>query len=121
MRKVLSRKTALAAGVAGVVGVAVTLATSGTAQAAPANVPGEFVVCASAHYTIEIEFPERGNESIIPAISQDGRDNCVSADIGDSQPFYIIEDQGYYLGQNTYNSATGTTVVDVDETHWYVY
>ncbi|MBF6507438.1 hypothetical protein IU422_06740 [Nocardia farcinica] len=114
MRKTNSGRMARAAGVVGALGVALTLTTTGMAQAAA---PGHLTICNHQGSSVTVKFPGRGGLSYSPSMGP----TCTTFNsAGQGNERIDVFAGGRFLGSSIYNGQRGTEVHVVPGPSFYV-
>ncbi|MER7016256.1 hypothetical protein ABT324_32910 [Saccharopolyspora sp. NPDC000359] len=114
MRKTASSRMARAAGVVGALGVALTLSTTGMAQAAT---PGHLTICNHQGSTVTVKFPGRGGRSYSPRL---GPTCSTFNSAGSGNERIDVYAGNRFLGSSIYNGQRGTEVHVVAGPSFYV-
>ncbi|MGI8312246.1 hypothetical protein [Saccharopolyspora hattusasensis] len=117
MRKAASGRVARAAGMIGAFSVAITLATTGLAQAAT---PGNLKVCTGKNFYVTVKLPGRGGLSVTPA-KFPNKVSCATTHLGGKTNERVDVFAGdRYMGSFIYNGQRGAEVHGIPGPSFYV-
>ncbi|MEV0057387.1 hypothetical protein AB0H34_43720 [Saccharopolyspora shandongensis] len=117
MGKAVSGRVARAAGVIGAFSVAITMASTGMAQAAT---PGTLKVCTGKDFFVTVKLPGRGGFSFTPA-KRPNEETCATIDLGGNTNERVdVFTLDRYMGSFIYNGQRGAEVHGIPGPSFYV-